>query len=140
MVDQNKSEVLLAWRSAYRGYIILGIPYPFLCICAGYLTYGWRIITWLIAGSCLLIHLLILHQRHGRLVQAMKRTGFLSPWPGKRRWTFRIVASILGVLLFGFIINPMIPLFAKGLLASAYYLFVTIVQYQKVREPQKECE
>lgn len=140
MQDKRKEmdNSLTKWRSAFRGHIYLGTILPLLFVCAGYLQADLKTVCRLIIGSFLMLNLFILYWRRDAIVQAMKAQGTFS----KRCLWKRILVKVLFIALAGLLvflmINPLIPIWGPGILASLYYLAAMLVWYQSIKGQKKE--
>lgn len=139
MQERKQKEVPIdQWRSAFRGYIWLSAPLPFLFFCCGYLTPDLKTVLRLFTAGFFMLFLYVMFYRYDKIRHYVPPQKEITKRKGLKKWLTGIGLLILTILLVGLVTNLYIPLYLRGLIASGYYILLAICWYQKIKEPTKE--
>ena len=117
-----------------RGTISLGMPVPFLYFVAAYLTFFLKWAVRLFLVLLMLALMLKLHQKLDNLRKIKRSAGCTGPKTRTKILLHRIAALVGVIILFSLFLNPSIPPYIKGILASVYYLLLISPGYSQTRK------
>lgn len=138
-MDRNKEmDLIPVYRSAFRGYIWLSTPLPFLFLCSGYLAPTPKAMCRLITASFLMLFLYVMFHRYDTIRIAMKKQGLPMKQSTWKTWLGRLGMILFAVFLVGQFLTPEIPFVVKGIYASVYYLVSVIRWYRKTNDPRRK--
>lgn len=141
MQDKKQQEAQISqWRSAFRGYIWLSTPLPFLYFCCGYLIPDLSTLFRLFTAGIFMLFLFVMYYRYDKIHHYMVQHGEAPKHKGWKKWILRIGPLFLAALLIGAAVNVYIPLYIRGLLASGGYLLMALCWYQNIKTPKEDIK